>query len=231
MTTLETATHTYLLPNGAKVYDIPQHDENGVANIEWLCLRAGRLTGSRMKDAMDRTAKGASSAKRTSYLWQLVQETLTGRPAPAEFVNDAMRHGTATEPFAAVHYQDERGVLLDHVGLIIHPTIDRIAYSPDGLVGEDGLWEAKCPTSQTMLQWLVGVGIPEQHLPQLNLALSVTGRDWIDFMAYDPRLPEGYDRLIIRHHRDEAAIATVEREALQFLAEVDQIIEDLKNRF
>lgn len=223
-------SHTYTLPNGAKVYDIPQHDEFGAANIEWLCLRAGKVTGSRMKDAMDRTAKGLPSAKRTGYLWQLVQETLTGRPAPAEFVNDAMRWGSECEAFARTQYEQERGPV-QTVGVIIHPTIDRVAYSPDGLVDEDGLWEAKCPTSQTMLQWLKDGTIPEQHLPQLNLALAVTGRDWIDFMAYDPRLPVGFDRMIIRHHRDEAAIATVEREAVAFLAEVDQTLTDLRDRF
>lgn len=222
---------TYTLPNGATAYTIPQHDENGVANIEWLCLRAGKVTGSRLKDAMDRTAKGVSSAKRTAYLWQIVQETITGRPAPAEYVNDAMRWGSQTEPFAAGQYQDERGIVLDHVGLIVHPTIERMAYSPDGLVGEDGLWEAKCPTTQTMLQWLLAGVIPEQHLPQLDLGLAVTGRDWIDFMAYDPRLPDGMDRMILRHHRDEARVKNAEAEVVQFLAEVDEIVAKLKDRF
>lgn len=230
MTGLLEISHTYALPNGAKVYDIPQHNEDGTANIEWLCLRAGKVTGSRLKDAMDRTAKGLSSAKRTGYLWQLVQETLTGRPAPAEFVNDAMRWGSECEAFARAQYEQDRGPM-QTVGVIIHPTIDRVAYSPDGLVGEDGLWEAKCPTSQTMLQWLLAGVIPEQHLPQLDMALCITGREWIDFMAYDPRLPEGFDRMIIRHHRNEAAIANVEREALSFLAEVDQTITALRDRF
>jgi len=224
---LDLATPTYTLPNGATVYDIPQHDADGVANIEWLTLRAGKVTGSRMKDVLDVTAKGLPSAKRTAYLWQLVQETLTGKAAPAEFVNDAMRWGTATEPFAAIQY----GTPLEHAGLIIHPTIDRLAYSPDGLVGEDGLWEAKCPTTTTMLQWLMAGVIPEQHLPQLNLALAVTGREWIDFMAYDPRLPEGFDRMILRHHADAKAIETVEQEAVKFLAEVDSTVAALRDRF
>ena len=80
---------------------------------------------------------------------------------------------------------------MDQVGIIMHPTIDRMAFSPDGLIGDDGVWEAKCPTSQTMLQWLREGVIPEQHIPQLDFALCVTGRKYVSFMAYDPRLPKG----------------------------------------
>ena len=230
MATLLDISHTYLLPNGAKVYDIPQHNEDGTANIEWLCLRAGKVTGSAYKNILERTAKGLPTAKRTAYLWQLVEESLTRRPARADFVNDAMRHGSETEPYARAQWEQEFGPM-QQVGIIMHPTIDRMAFSPDGLIGDDGVWEAKCPTSQTMLQWLREGVIPEQHIPQLDFALCVTGRRYVDFMAYDPRLPEGYDRMILRHHRDEAAMAVVEKETLGFLSEVDQILEDLKNRF
>ena len=82
-----------------------------------------------------------------------------------------------------------------------------------------------------MLQWLLAGVIPEQHIPQLDLALTVTGREWIDFVAYDPRLPGGYDHMVLRHHRSQTAVERIEVEALKFLAEVDSTVTALKDRF
>lgn len=195
-------------------------------SMEWLCARAGKVTASRIADVLDRTKKGEDSAKRAAYKWQMVVETLTGRPADAAFVNEAMRWGTETEPFARQQYGD-----VELVGMVMHPTISRGAASPDGLVGEDGLLEIKCPTSATHLAYLRDGVVPEKYKPQMAWQMACTGRRWCDFMSYDPRLPLEFDRLIVRYHRDDAYIAMIEAEVTQFLSEVDQIIADLKDRF
>ena len=195
-------------------------------SMEWLCARAGKVTASRIADVLDRTKKGEDSAKRAAYKWQMVVETLTGRPADAVFVNEDMRWGTETEPFARQQYGE-----VEQVGMVMHPTITRGAASPDGLVGADGLLEIKCPTSATHLAYLRGGVVPDKYKPQMAWQMACTGRQWCDFMSYDPRLPLEFDRLIVRYHRDDAYIAMIEAEVTQFLAEVDQIITDLKERF
>lgn len=200
-------------------------------SMEWLCARAGKVTASRIADVLDRTKKGEEGAKRAAYKWQMVVETLTGRPADAVFVNEAMRWGTETEPSARFQYEQEKGLLVDQVGMVMHPTITRGAASPDGLVGSDGLLEIKCPTSAKHLSYVRDGLAPEQYKPQMAWQMACTGRQWCDFMSYDPRLPLEFDRLIVRYHRDDAYIAMIEAEVTQFLSEVDQLITDLKDRF
>lgn len=199
---------------------------------EWLEARAGRVTASRVADLLDRLKNGNAGAKRTSYLWQVVEETLTGRPQPM-FVNAAMQWGTDNEPYARACYCTENGVEVEESGLIISEDIDRLAFSPDGLVGADGLVEFKCPTTATHLQRLREGVVPDQYKPQMATGMLVTGRSWCDFMSYDPRLPLEYQTFLIRYHRRDAEelIATIQREVPAFLAEVDQVLADLKDRF
>ncbi len=209
-----------------QILDAPQ------GSIEWLANRAGRVTASRVADVLDKTAKGLPTAKRTSYLWQVVEETLTGRPAPC-FVNAAMQWGTETEPFARGSYLDETGFTATEVGLIVSDEVDRLAYSPDGLVAAHGLLEIKCPATGTHLQRLREGIVPDAYKPQMATGMLVTGRSWCDFYDYDPRLPLEFQSFLVRYTREEAAglIEQIRTEVPLFLAEVDQIIEDLKNRF
>ena len=199
---------------------------------EWLEARAGRVTASRVADLLDRLKNGNPGAKRTSYLWQVVEETLTGRPQPM-FVNAAMQWGTDNEPYARACYCTENDVEVEEAGLLLSEDIDRLAFSPDGLVGADGLVELKCPTTATHLQRLREGLVPDQYKPQMATGMLVTGRSWCDFMSYDPRLPLEYQTFLIRYNRKDAEelIATIEREVPLFLAEVDQVLNDLSNRF
>lgn len=209
-----------------RVLDAPQ------GSMEWLTNRAGRVTASRVADVLDRTAKGLPTAKRTAYLWQVVEETLTGRPAPC-FVNAAMQWGTDTEPFANAAYLDETGFICTTAGLIVSDEVDRLAYSPDGLIGEDGLLEIKCPATSTHLQRLREGVVPDAYKPQMATGMLVTGRAWCDFYDYDPRLPLEFQSFRVRYTREDAKdlIETIKTEVPAFLAEVDQILEDLRNRF
>ena len=209
-----------------QILDAPQ------GSIEWLTARAGRVTASRVADVLDKTAKGLPTAKRTSYLWQVVEESRTGRPATC-VVTAAMQWGSETEPFARQAYLEETGYECVETGLIVSDELDRLAYSPDGLIGSEGLLEIKCPMSTTHYQRLHAGIVPDQYKPQMATGMLVTGRSWCDYYDYDPRLPLEDQSLRVRYTREDAAdlIETIKVEVPLFLAEVDQIIEDLKNRF
>jgi hypothetical protein len=107
---------------------------------EWLAARAGRVTASMISGAYEARNSGFRD-----YQAQLVAEILTGKPQGSDYTNVHMQYGTETEPLARSAYEAETGFSVDEVGLCIHPTIERAGASPDGLVGNSGLVEIKCP--------------------------------------------------------------------------------------
>ncbi len=186
---------------------------------EWLAERCGCCTASKFSDVLAKIKTGEATGRR-KYRMRLLTERLTGNPVNG-YQNAAMQWGTETEPEARMAYEAERGVIVEEVGFIKHPTIAWCGASPDGLVGDDGLVEIKCPESTTHLEWMDGGKAPAEHVPQIQGQMWVTGRQWCDFVSYDPRFPEGLQLFIVRVERDDAYIADLEREVRQFLAEVD----------
>jgi putative phage-type endonuclease len=188
-------------------------------SAEWLQNRLARVTASRVKDVMDFLKKGGSSDKRRKYMAEIIAETLTGI-ATEHYVSPYMQWGIETEREARAAYEIESGNIVDQTGLFVHDSIPRFAASPDGLIGDDGLFEAKCPQTTTHLGWLKAGGVPEEHLPQVWAQLACTGRQWCDWVSFDPRLPEPLQLIIQRVHRDELKIDEVEASVLAFLEEV-----------
>ena len=139
-----------------------------------------------------------------------------------------MQFGTDTEPLARSAYEAHTGFSVDEVGMVIHPTIDRAGASPDGLVGNSGLAEIKCPKVATHLAYLVAGVVPTGYKNQMNWQMACTGRDWCDFVSFRPDLPENLQLFIIRHRKDLAEILKLETAVISFLAGVDQMIEKLK---
>jgi len=191
---------------------------------EWKAARAGKVTASKIPDVLAKGKNGAEAADRKNYRAQLVAETLTGEPQESGYMNDAMRWGTEQEPYARAAYESYRAVLVDQVGIVLHPTIDRAAASPDGLVDPDGLVELKCPNTATHLEYLTAKTVPAKYQPQMLWQMACTGAKWCDFASYDPRLPEHLQIFVVRFPRDEARIKDIEAEVIKFLAEVDAII-------
>ncbi len=105
--------------------------------------------------------------------------------------------------------------------------ISRFGASPDGLVGDDGLIQIKCPNTSTHLNWMMAQAVPLEHMPQMLAEMSCTGRAWCDFVSYDPRLPERYQLFIIRFARDERLIAALEAEVVKFNSEIANYISQL----
>lgn len=196
---------------------------------EWKAARAGKVTASKVADVMAKIKTGEAASRR-DYRAQIVAEILTGTPQDDIFINDAMRWGTEQEPFARAAYETTRGVLVDQVGLVLHPTIERGAASPDGLVDPNGLVEIKCPKTATHLAYLQADEVPAQYQPQMLWQMACCGAQWCDFVSFDPRLPEDLQLFVVRFKRDQARIDTMEAEVAAFLAEVDATLASLKAR-
>ena len=186
---------------------------------EWRAARLGKATASRIADIVARTKSGYSTS-RANYAAQLVCERLTGAPTDS-FVNSAMQWGLEKEPEAQRLYEFEHDTPVVKVDFIDHPRITLSGASPDGFIGDDGLIEVKCPITATHIDTLLGRSVPGKYLCQMQWQMAVTGRQWCDFVSYDPRLPLHLRLFIRRVHRDETHIAELEGEVTGFLAEVD----------
>lgn len=225
-----------------KTLTIPQHID-GLTNPEWLAAWAGRVTASRIVDVMAKIKTG-EAASRADYKAQIIAEILTGTPQGSTFINDEMRWGTEKEPEARFAYESEHA-MVHEVGLVYHPTIERGAASPDGIVGTSGMVEFKCPKTATHLSTLLSGDAPKKYADnqcQWQMCCAGPEIEWCDFVSYDPRLPEEIihpvtgqvirPRLFVKRvMRDNARIAEIEAEVKQFLSEVEDMIEKLYARW
>ena len=191
----------------------------------WFQVRIGKVTASRVADVLAKTKSGYS-ASRDNYMAQLVCERLTGQKAEG-FTNAAMQHGTETEPLARAAYEALKDVLVDEVGFVPHPSIQMAGASPDGLVGDDGLIECKCPQTNTHIETLLTQSVPTKYFTQMQFQMACTGRKWCDFVSFDNRLPEELQLFIKRVPRDDTYIKLMEAEIVQFIAELDDKINKL----
>lgn len=196
---------------------------------EWLAARVGRVTASRIPDVMAK-GKGGEAQTRLNYKWQLVAEIMTGQSQEDRFFSQAMAWGVEQEPFARAAYEIQTGGLVENVGLVAHPSIPRCAASPDGLVGLDGLLEIKCPKTPTHLEYMEKGAIPGNYQLQMLWQMTCTGRQWVDFATFDPRLPEELQLFVMRFPLDQARIDAIESEVQKFWNEIDEIIETLRKR-
>lgn len=202
-------------------------DEIVQGTDEWKQLRLGKATASRIKDIIAKTQKGYSTS-RDKYMTQLLLERLTGTVAES-YSDAAMQWGVEQEPFARAAYEAAKSVMVDQVAFVNHPTIEMAGASPDGLVNDDGLVELKCPMSHTHLESLLG-GLDDQYKTQVNWQMACTGRKWTDLCSFDPRFPAELQLVIKRFERDDAYIATLEKEVIKFLAELDDKLNKVKSR-
>lgn len=191
---------------------------------EWLAARAGKVTASMISNVL---AKPETAAYR-DYQAQIVAELLTGKPQGSDFTNAAMEFGTENEPFARSAYEVSRGIMVDEVGLVLHPTIDRAGASPDGLVGSDGLVEIKCPKVATHLSYICAGVVPTKYKNQMLFQMICAERAWCDFVSFRPDLPEHLQLFVIRFQRDEAEINKLTTAVKTFLVQVDEMLKKLK---
>ena len=196
---------------------------------DWKRERAGKVTASRMADLLA-TTKTGYGAGRANYMAELLTERLTGQPVDF-FVNAAMAHGTETEPQARAAYEFATGYAVTLAEFVPHPTIAMAGASPDGYVNGDGLVEIKCPNTSTHIETLLGGAIPKKYQDQMLWQMACTGRQFCDFVSFDPRLPPRLQMFFKRLERDDARIKAMESEVEKFLSELSDKIESLNTAY
>lgn len=196
------------------------------AKAAWLSARAGKLTASRMADAMAYLKNGQPAAARVNLLHELLAERLTGDSVP-HFVNEAMEHGLEYED-EAVDTFVSRWPQYDvrPSRFYEHASIENFGATPDRDIDADGHIEVKCPTTAKYVRWVTAGVVPEEHKPQMLAQLACSGRKWVGFVAYDPRVKVESQRLFVRKFMPEPAeVASVEAAAERFLAELDALFD------
>jgi putative phage-type endonuclease len=196
---------------------------------EWFAARLGKVTASRVADVIAKTKTGYSSS-RDNYMAQLICERLTGQQGES-YTNAAMQHGTDTEPLARSAYENARNLLVKEVGFINHPKIEMSGASPDGLVGDDGLVEIKCPNTATHIETLLSNKVPTKYITQMQWQMLCCQRKWCDFVSFDNRLPEHLQLFVQEIEFDQEYCAMLEKEVIQFLAELDSKVAKLKEKY
>lgn len=205
-----------------KRYDIPQGDD------AWLQLRAGKCTASRCKDARDTLKSGKPSQKQVAYAAQVAVERIAGCPIDKVFESWQMREGHTQEPLARMAYEELTGNLVEEVGAFATDD-DQFLYSPDGVVGADGLIEIKSLFSPDRIIQIVAGDDYSDFEDQCMFGLWLTGRQWIDLIVWCPALESiGLSMTIKRINRDEDAIESLETDLLAFAQTVRQLESKLR---
>lgn len=196
---------------------------------EWFAARLGNVTASRMSDVMARTKTGYG-AGRANYMAELICERLTGNRSEG-FASAAMQWGTDVEPQARAAYEFMTDASVTETGFHLHPSIAGLGASPDGVIGEDGLLEIKCPNTSTHLDTLISETIPQKYILQMHTQMLCTGRNWCDFVSFDPRLPAELQIWIRRVPLCAELVQEIEAESRKFLGELSAKIDALATKY
>lgn len=194
---------------------------------EWFTARLGKVTGSRIHDVMAKGRGNAPSVTRNEYMCQLAGERITGETMP-NYVSADMQWGIDTEPQAKAAYEFSRDVTIEELAFANHHSIKKAGASPDGLIGKDGLIEIKCPKTSTHIATLRGKSIDGKYIKQMQWQMACTGRQWCDFVSFDPRLPFAIQMHVTRLERDNEMIGDMEEKVKEFLQELDDLELELR---
>ena len=201
------------------IKDIEQGSE------EWLALRYGWTTASRFKDVM---AKGQGKTRK-SYMYQLAAEAISDMRQES-FTNEYMEWGTETEPQARDTYEFVSGNTVEMVTFIRLGGDMKIGCSPDGLVGDDGMVEFKCPKTTTQIETYLSGKMPTGHKAQVQGQLWISERQWTDFVSFDPRIDGDASYFCTRIERDDKYIKEIEEACLIFTEELKEMVLTLRGR-
>ncbi len=184
----------------------------------WFTARCGLPTASNFDKII--TTKGERSKSRDKYLYQLAGEIIIGKPEET-YKNEAMQRGIELEAEARGLYEFITGNIVKKVGLCVE---DRCGASPDGLVGEDGSIEIKCPSLAVHVSYLIEDKLPTDYFQQVQGQLFVTKRDWVDFISYFPEMQP----LIKRVTPDVAFHEALKEELFEFCNDLENTVKKLK---
>lgn len=209
------------------------HGELIQGSDEWLAARCGLITASEVKLICTTTGKVANNDKTRTHAYELAFQRITGFVEP-QYVSDAMLRGQEDEIYARAAYSEHYAEVTE-TGFITNDEWGfTIGYSPDGLVGDDGLIECKSRAGKYQVQTIATNEVPEEYMLQLQTGLLVTRRKWIDFISYSGGLPmfvkrvepdlELQSQIVAAAWAFEARIADVIREYHATLARMPKVI-------
>ena len=193
---------------------------------EWFEQRRGRVTASEVFKVLTKGKGDKPSKTRRSYAVKLASERITG--VPSESIDTlAMAWGREQEEHAVKEFETKYGLKVESVGFIKGD--GEYGVSPDGFVSDGGLIETKCKNSENHLEIILTGEMPEEHKPQVQMQMMVTGRKHCYFVSYDPRYVDEHLRLfVVKVERDDEYIAMLKVEIEKFLVEVDEIVDSLR---
>lgn len=185
---------------------------------EWLAARCGMLTASEMKLAVTPTLRPANNDKTRAHVFEMLAQRITGYVEP-HYISDDMLRGREDEIEARALYAQHYAPVTE-CGFMIRDFGDvRIGYSPDGLIGDDGLIECKSRRARFQVETIAAGQMPAEYELQVQTGLLVSGRRWCDFVSYSGGLP----MVTIRVAADpgiQAAILACAREFEERLADM-----------
>lgn len=185
---------------------------------EWDAVRCGLVTGSGFADVLAQGRGGAPSKTRQTYLYKLVGERITGKPAE-NYRNGAMERGHEVEDQGRAWYELVTETEVDRVAFI-RCDARRTGISPDGLIGEEGGLEIKSVAPHLLIGIHESGEFPGEHKPQVQGSLWVSGREYWDCVAFFPGMPP----FKTRAYRDEPYIAALAVAVREFNEELDALV-------
>ena len=171
---------------------------------EWLNARLGIATASNFSKVV--TNEGSKSKQFNQYAFQLASEIITEFQEES-YSNAAMIRGNELEPEARKEYQESTLSVVKQTGFML---CDHYGYSPDGLIGDDGLIEIKCPSQAIHAKYMFNNKLPAEYKAQVQGGLLVSARKWCDFVSYHPGFEYKYRLFVIRVYRDDEFIEKLE---------------------
>jgi len=171
------------------------HDDTVQGSDEWVAARCGLLTASEIKRILTATLKVAANDKTRSHIWEILAQRITSYVEP-QYVGDDMLRGHRDEILARDLYSQHYAPVTE-AGFITNDQWGfTLGYSPDGLVGDDGLIECKSRAQKFQIQTIAENEVPAEFMLQLQTGLLVTGRKWVDFISYSGGLPMFVKRVL-----------------------------------
>lgn len=198
-----------------KIIDLEQGTD------EWMQCRLGKVTASRFKDIVT-PDKGDKSKSYKSYMYELIAEKLI-KEKQESFKSEWMERGNEIEPLARASYEFMHDVEVMQTGMILNDD-ETIGISPDGLIGDFGGLEIKCPKPSTIVKYILDDRLPLEYKPQVMGSLWISGREWWDFLAFHPSM----DFFELRVFRDEEYIKKMAQHINDFIDEMQVNYEKIK---
>ncbi len=196
------------------------HHDITQGTAEWLQLRTGLITASEMKLLMTPTLKPANNDKSRAHLYELAAQRISNYTEPS-FISEDMMRGWSDEALARDLYSQHYAPAQECGFVTAEINGYTIGYSPDALVGADGLIECKSRRQKYQVQTICGCTVPDEYMLQIQTGLLVTGRKWLDFVSYCGGLPMVVIRVYPDPKMQGAIIETIASAEAQIQALID----------